>query len=1053
MAYKLRDLIDLKHFQNLQDSLNRVNALPSSIIDTDGNVLTATAWQDICVKFHRKSEECERECNKSNRYILAHVKEANPAVSYQCPHGLVDNAVPIVIDGVHYGIFFTGQLFLEEPDLGFFRAQAKKYGFEESDYIEAVKRVPIWTRKQLDNYLLFIKGLTALIAESGLKRLKEIENRKEIEERKKYHQSILKTATDGFILADSRGRVTEVNDAYCSMSGYREDELLSMHISDLEAAENPQQVASHIQKISLRGSDRFESRHKRKDGSVFDVEISVDSRPDAQRRFVSFVRDISDRKRIEKTLIESNAMMSSVFSAAPVGIGVVVDRVFQSVNDRFCEMTGYSMKELIGQRARIVYPDDETYESVGRENFKQIKKRGTGSVDTKFRRKNGKIIDVLLSAAPIYSKDLSMGFTFTALDIAGRKQAERDLIESESKIRSIIETAMDGFVRVDIDGNILEANQTYCRMSGYSEEELLGMTAADVEATLTPAEVMVNLRRVIDMGQVRFESSHRRKDGSVFDVEGSIQYQRTDGGCLVIFIRDITEQKRNEKYNRMLVEMLDEAPNSITIHDNDGRFLYANRKSFEIHGYEKREFMELNLHHLDVPESEVLIEERINKISEEGEAVFVAEHYRKDGSMIPLNVFVKSVEWEGKPAFLSIATDISETRRAEAEKERLEAQLSQAQKMEAVGRLAGGVAHDFNNMLSLILGHAEFALEEIEPSDPLYASIEEMKKAGERSAELTRQLLAFARKQTITPIKLDLNNILEGMLKMLQRLIGEDIALNWMPGSDLWPVKLDPGQIDQILANLCVNARDAIANVGNITIETKNVTIDESYSRNRAGLLPGDYVQIAVSDNGCGMDAETLKNIFEPFFTTKGIGKGTGLGLSTVYGIVKQNRGFIDVSSDPGGGTTFRVYLPKYEIDAIDMPGKVEKKAVKQGHETILIVEDEPAILAMTKTMLIKMGYTVLTAKTPGEAIRMALEYEGNIDLLLTDVVMPEMNGRDLAKEILSLYPNLKRIFMSGYTADVIAHHGVLEKGVNFVQKPYSRKDLGAKVREVLDGG
>jgi len=470
-----------------------------------------------------------------------------------------------------------------------------------------------------------------------------------------------------------------------------------------------------------------------------------------------------------------------------------------------------------------------------------------------------------------------------------------------------------------------------------------------------------------------------------------------------------------------------------------------------MHGYEKNEFTGLNLHDLDVPESEKLIADRIRAILEKGKATFTVEHYRKDGSVIPLSVSVKSVEWEGRPALLSIATDITESRQAEREREKLEAQLHQAQKMEAVGRLAGGVAHDFNNMLSLILGHAELALEEIEPSHPLYANLEEMKIAGERSAELTRQLLAFARKQTISPVKLDLNEILEGMLKMLQRLIGEDIELNWIPGSDLWPVKLDPGQIDQVLANLCVNARDAIVDVGKIKIETRNVKIDEAYCDDHPGLSPGSYVRLSVSDNGCGIDTETLENIFEPFFTTKGIGKGTGLGLSTVYGIVKQNNGFIDVYSEPGRGTTFKIYLPRFEAGAIESLEERERKSVEKGCETILIVEDEPAILAMTKMMLKKTGYTVLAAKTPGEAIRIAQEYPGNIDLLLSDVVMPEMNGWDLAMKIISLYPNLKRIFMSGYTADVIAHHGVLEKGVNFIQKPYSRKDLGSKVREVLD--
>jgi signal transduction histidine kinase/ActR/RegA family two-component response regulator len=395
--------------------------------------------------------------------------------------------------------------------------------------------------------------------------------------------------------------------------------------------------------------------------------------------------------------------------------------------------------------------------------------------------------------------------------------------------------------------------------------------------------------------------------------------------------------------------------------------------------------------------------------------------------------------------------DITERKRAEEEKEKLQAQLLQAQKMESIGRLAGGVAHDFNNMLGVILGHAEMALEQVDPTQLLYSDLQAIRKAAHHSTELTRQLLAFARKQTISPKVLNLNEIVGGMLKMLKRLIGEDISLGWLPAGELWPVKVDPSQIDQILANLCVNARDAIAGVGKVTIETGNISFDEIYCATRTGCVPGNYVLLAVSDDGCGMDKETLGKLFEPFFTTKEMGKGTGLGLAMVYGIVKQNNGFIDVYSEPGQGTTFRIYLPRHLGKAEQPRIEGSQEQAVQGQETLLVVEDEPEILSLAKRMLEKQGYQVLAAGTPGEAIRLAEEHAGEIDLLMTDVVMPEMNGRDLAKKMLSLYPDIKRLFMSGYTADVIAHHGVLDDGVYFIQKPFSAKDLTAKVREALD--
>jgi CheY-like chemotaxis protein len=370
--------------------------------------------------------------------------------------------------------------------------------------------------------------------------------------------------------------------------------------------------------------------------------------------------------------------------------------------------------------------------------------------------------------------------------------------------------------------------------------------------------------------------------------------------------------------------------------------------------------------------------------------------------------------------------------------------------MESVGRLAGGIAHDFNNMLGVILGRTEIAMTRIEDTQPLYKDLQEIRKAAERSANLTRQLLAFARKQTVMLRALDMNETVEGMLKMIRRLIGEDIELVWLPDSVLLPVRMDPGQIDQILANLCINARDAIDGVGKITIETGSAVFDEAICYHHMDFIPGDFVMLSVSDNGCGMDRETLDKLFEPFFTTKGVGKGTGLGLSTVYGIVKQNGGFINVYSERDRGTTFRIYLPRHTDKAKQIPND-DKQMHRPGSEVVLLVEDEPAILEMANMMLERMGYRVLSTGTPSQAISMARSFVGDIHLLMTDVVMPEMNGRDLAKNILSVYPDIKRLFMSGYTADVIAHQGVLDEGVHFIQKPFTMDDLAAKLREVLD--
>ncbi|MGA2225071.1 MAG: ATP-binding protein [Syntrophobacteraceae bacterium] len=371
--------------------------------------------------------------------------------------------------------------------------------------------------------------------------------------------------------------------------------------------------------------------------------------------------------------------------------------------------------------------------------------------------------------------------------------------------------------------------------------------------------------------------------------------------------------------------------------------------------------------------------------------------------------------------------------------------------MESVGRLAGGVAHDFNNMLGVIIGRAEMALEPDASTDKLQHNLNEILKAAQRSADLTRQLLAFARKQTAIPKILDLNDTISGTLKMLRRLIGEEIDLFWVPELDLWKVKIDPSQVDQILANLVVNARDAISGVGAITLRTENVVIDDSYGTEAPEFIPGEYVLLTIGDTGAGMSQEVRENIFEPFFTTKEVGEGTGLGLSTVYGVVKQNDGFIDVASEPGKGTTFKIYLPRFEAETTKVPpGEVAGKR-PTGTETILLVEDDEAILNLGKMILEKLGYTVLAAQTPVHAINLVQEHPGDLHLLITDVVMPEMNGRELAERLNAFLPDLKCLYMSGYTADVIAHRGILEEGVNFIRKPFGSDDLAAKVRQVLD--
>ena len=474
----------------------------------------------------------------------------------------------------------------------------------------------------------------------------------------------------------------------------------------------------------------------------------------------------------------------------------------------------------------------------------------------------------------------------------------------------------------------------------------------------------------------------------------------------------------------------------------------VNKAFCDMLGYEQEELQSKTWQEITPPEDVEKIQQEIFDPMLQGEKNdmrFEKRFVHKNGSFLWTDVSISmQSDPQGKPLyFITTIVDITE-------RIKLERQLVQTKKMEAVGQLAGGVAHDYNNMLSVIMGYTEMALQATDPTTTLHGDLTEVMNAARRSAEITRQLLAFARKQIVEPKILDLNMTVEGMLKMIRRLIGEDLELVWLPGDGVWSVNMDPSQLDQILVNLCVNARDAIADVGHVTIETQNMTFDEEYCAEHDGFRPGDFALLMVSDDGCGMNRELVEKIFEPFFTTKKLGEGTGLGLSTVYGIVKQNLGFINVYSEPGEGTTIKVYLPRHASMADTQEHRDPEDIPRANGETILLVEDEESILVLGQRMLAALGYTVLIAGSPEEAITLARTTESKIDLLITDVIMPGMNGRVLAEQLQAVRPTIKVLYMSGYTANVIAHHGVLNKGVHFVPKPLSRQLLATKVREAL---
>ena len=523
-----------------------------------------------------------------------------------------------------------------------------------------------------------------------------------------------------------------------------------------------------------------------------------------------------------------------------------------------------------------------------------------------------------------------------------------------------------------------------------------------------------------------------------------------DRKVAVMAINDISAQKTSEKAlqeseERFRKAFLSSPVPLVLSHIESGQFIDVNDQWEKMLGYSREEQIGRNSGELGIWKDPGERDRLVTILQEKG--FFKDEPIKflsRSGELIHARWTAEAIALGGRQVMLSMIFD-------ETENKKLLDQLLQAQKLESIGRLAGGVAHDYNNMLSVIVGYGEMAMGRVQPDDPIHADLEEILNAAKRSADITRQLLAFARRQTIAPRVVDLNTMVGNMLKMLRRLIGEDIQVSWHPGRQLWPVKIDPAQVDQVLATLCVNAREAIKAVGKIFIETKNQSFDIAFCKAHGDVSPGDYVLLSVSDDGCGMDRETLHNIFEPFFTTKGLAESSGLGLAPVYGIVKQNDGFIHVYSEPGKGATFKIYLPRHEEARGSREPENKGNAPTGRGETILLVEDEPALLKLTATTLQRLGYEVLAAGTPLQALQLTGEHIGGIDLLLTDVIMPEMNGGELARELVTRFPSLKTLFMSGYTANVMAHRGVLNDGMRFIQKPFSILDLGLKVREALD--
>lgn len=851
----------------------------------------------------------------------------------------------------------------------------------------------------------------------------------------------------------SSGLFINVNQRWVDMLGYSKEELIGGTSYELDIWDDPGMRNKMVAELSSESSFKdYPVKFRTKSGEIRSVLWSAEKITiNSQDLMLSLVNDVTEQEKAERELRESEEKFALAFNSSPdaVNINRLEDGLYVDINGGFTDLTGFTAEDVNGRTSSDI---NIWHDPADREKMvRSLNEQGyCENLEAVFRKKDGGITLGLMSARVILLHDVPHVLSITR-DISKIRQSEREAIKQKLLFETMFNAIDDGVVITDTNLKIQLANKGMYNTFGYNPEELVGKTTSFLHAGEDDHIAEADFFDHDSKRKARFHvAAYKHKSGREFPGETFCVklYAKNNGwiGNLGI-MRDVSSRQKAEVERDRLIAAIEQTSDAIVITDRKASIQYVNPAFELITGYSREEVLGQNPRILKSGEQNEQFYQDFWQILNSGRT-FKGRmvNRRKDGTVFTEEVSISPIcDHDGQIInFVAVKRDISE-------QILLESQLRQAQKMEAVGRLTGGVAHDFNNTLGIIIGYTEMALDDVDPAHKLHNDLTKILEAAERSANIVRQLLAFSRKQTITPKILDLNKAVLEILKMLYRLIGEQITLSWTPEPDSLMVKMDPTQIDQILANLCVNAKDAIDGSGKITIETTRASFDKEYCANHIGFQPGEFVQLTVSDNGCGIDKETQQHIFEPFFSTKELGRGTGLGLSTVYGIVKQNNGFINVYSELGRGTTVKIYLPSYEDVCQKIPEK-KLAASKTGFgETVLLVEDELVLLDMAQKMLEIIGYNVLAANRPSDALKIAEEYPSTIDLLFTDVVMPEMTGKELANAIHLHHPGLKILFMSGYTANVIAHNGILDEGIRFIQKPFSMGDLAYKIRDILN--
>ena len=865
------------------------------------------------------------------------------------------------------------------------------------------------------------------------------------------YRDLVEHSQDLICTHDLSGKLLSANPASARSLGYSVAELLAIPMRDVIVPEFRGQFDPYIERIKKHGADRGLLTVLTRTGEqrIWEYENTLRTEGVSSPIVRGMAHDITERMLAEKAERESEEKFRTLTDCVPQMVWISTpDGLNTYCNRRWVEYTGMSLEESSGTGWSAPYHDEDKQGAW--DAWKHAVATGERyQVKSRLRAADGRYRWFLMQVEPLRDASGSVVKWFgSCTDIEDMKQSEIALRE----YARVVEGLEEMILVVDRNFQYVIANRAYVDFRGMSAEQVVGRSVEEVVGRETFAtHVKEKMEECFRGNVVEYEMSHdfpnrgkRELQVSYFPIEGPTGVER-----IACVLQDITDRKRSEEALFKSEERFSKAfrnnPLAISIStEAEGRYLDVNDAFLDLLGYSRKDVIGRTAAELRFWGEPLDRMELLRQLKEEERVAKHQMRYRTaKGEIREAEVWVELIELDGQPCLLAITRDITEIKK-------LEAQFRQAQKMEAVGRLAGGVAHDFNNILSIIMGYSDLSLEEIAEDAPVKRYLSEIKKASQRAALLTRQLLAFSRQQVVFPKILDLNDVVRNVTTMFLRLVGEDIEVEFRPGSAIGSVKADPGQIEQILMNLVVNARDAMPTGGRIIIETGISELDESFTSLHAGARVGKYVVLRVSDTGCGMDEPTRSQIFEPFFTTKALGKGTGLGLSTVYGIVKQSEGYISVYSELGQGTTFKIYFPRLRDKAEELGMHREEADPPRGSETILVVEDDKILRGLAVKLLLEGGYRVLEAEDAEHALKTLSDPATEIDLLLTDIVMPGKSGVELLAQANVVRPNLRAVFMSGYANDLMAQHGVLMREESFLEKPFTKRSLLLKVYSAL---